>query len=358
MENLENEQEFGDGEDSPTAADTARPAGRLEVSAEAAGMRLDTWLSRQPGAPSRNRVQQLVKDGHVTIDGQPAKRSHELAGGEVVEVVWPPAEDAWPFPEDIPIDVFYEDDDVIVVNKQHGLITHPSAGNPDGTLVNALLFRFPNLPGINGVKRPGIVHRLDRDTTGLIVVAKTERALKSLAKQLAERTMKRTYIALVLGDPSWDSITVDAAIGRDPHNRLRRAIDGPFSRDARSHFTVLRRTHQFALVECRLETGRTHQIRIHCKHIGHPILCDDTYDGNLARSIERLTNTQHELKRLISHYGRPFLHARNLAFQHPMLNRPFRFTVPPPEDSLALLRHLYGAENLASAVGERKVEQG
>ncbi|MEO8376291.1 MAG: RluA family pseudouridine synthase [Candidatus Sumerlaeota bacterium] len=314
----------------------------LVVPPEAAGMRLDTWLARRPGSPSRNRVQQLVKDGFVLVDGDTAKRSYELAGGEKIDIEWPPLEDSWPFPEDIPIDVIYEDHDVIVVNKEAGMIVHPSAGHPDHTLVNALVFRYPDLPGINGVKRPGIVHRLDRDTSGLLVVAKNDRAMTSLAKQLAARTMKRTYVCIALGDTKWDQLTVDAAIGADPVNRLRRAIDGPFAKEARSHFTVLRRSGQFTMIQCNLETGRTHQIRIHLKHIGHPIICDEPYDGAVGRCVERLTNTQHELKRALQHYARPWLHARTLAFHHPGKNQQVSFSVPPPEDSQKLARLIFG----------------
>ncbi|MCC6547134.1 RluA family pseudouridine synthase [Candidatus Sumerlaeota bacterium] len=315
---------------------------RLIVPPEAAGMRLDTWLSRRPGSPSRNRVQQLVKDGFVLVDGDVAKRSHELTGGETVDIEWPPAEDAWPFPEDIPIDVVYEDEDVIIVNKAAGMIVHPSAGHPDHTLVNALVFRYPDLPGINGVRRPGIVHRLDRDTTGLLVVAKNDLAMTSLARQLAARTVKRTYICIAMGDPKWDELTVDAAIGADPVNRLRRAIDGPFAKAARSHFTVLRRSGQFTMIQCNLETGRTHQIRIHLKHVGHPIVCDEAYDGGVPRCVERLTNTQHELKRAFQHFARPWLHARTLSFHHPGRNEQVSFTVPPPEDSQAVARLIFG----------------
>ncbi|CAN5422931.1 RluA family pseudouridine synthase [soil metagenome] len=344
----------GDPEEESGAQETQLPP-LIAVPVEAAGMRLDTWLSRLPGAPSRNRIQQLVKDGHVRLNGELAKRSHEIAGGETVTIEWPPLDDDWPFPEDIPIDVVYEDDEVIVINKQANLIVHPSAGNPDGTLVNALVFHYPNLPGINGVRRPGIVHRLDRDTTGLIVVAKTERAMTSLAKQLAARTMHRNYIAIVIGDVDWETITVDAAIGRDPVNRLKRAIDGGFPKSARSHFSVLKRSGQYTLIGCKLETGRTHQIRIHCKHIGHPILCDEIYGGHLQRSVEKLINVQHELKRAIVHFNRPFLHARELEFNHPSLHKSARFQVPPPEDSQSLMRMIFG-NDISEIIGQRKAE--
>ncbi len=315
---------------------------RIVVPAEAAGMRLDTWLSRLPGAPSRNRVQQLVKDGLVRVGGSSAKPRHELSEGDIVDIEWPLPTDDWPWPQDIPLDILHEDDEVIIVNKQADLVVHPSAGHPDGTLVNALLHHFPNLPGINGVKRPGIVHRIDRDTTGLMVIAKTERAMTALAKQLEARTVKRRYLALCIGDPAWEEIAVDAAIGRDPSNRLKRAIDGPLARKAISHFSVLRRSHQFALLRCRLETGRTHQIRIHLKHIGHPIVGDENYDGGLKRCVERLTPPQHDLKRVFSHFNRPWLHAHTLGFHHPGLDRQVFFQAPPPDDSKEVLRAIFG----------------
>lgn len=318
-------------------------------------MRLDTWLSRLPGAPSRNRVQQLIKDGLVRVDGKQPKPKYELTGGETVEIEWPPLDDDWPWPQDIPLDIVYHDDDVVVINKQPGLIVHPSAGHPDGTMVNALLHRFPDLPGINGVRRPGIVHRIDRDTTGLLVVAQNERSMKSLAKQLEKRTVSRRYLALVMGDPKWDEITVDASIGRDPVNRLKRAIDGPSPRTALSHFTVLRRSHQFTLIRCKLETGRTHQIRIHLKHIGHPIVCDETYDGSLIRCTERLRPNQHDLKRLFNHYNRPWLHAHTLEFAHPSLQKVVRFQVPPPDDSRELLTAIFG-DPLDDICGERMID--
>jgi 23S rRNA pseudouridine1911/1915/1917 synthase len=310
---------------------------------DAIGMRLDTWLSRLPGAPSRNRVQQLVKDCLVLVDGVPARASHEIAGGERVEITWPELADDWPYPQEIPIDVVHEDDQVIVVNKQHNLLVHPSGGHPDGTLVNGLLHRYRDLPGINGVRRPGIVHRLDKDTTGLMVVARTDRAMKSLAGQLADRTMNRQYLALAIGSPNWEERTVDAAIGRDAVNRLKRAINGGHPKSAISHFRTLIATHQFALLRCKLQTGRTHQIRIHLRHIGHPIVCDEVYDGHTHRCVERLTNTQFDLKRLLLRYNRPFLHAQTLRFRHPTLDRMVSFQVPPPADSLQLLSLIFGA---------------
>ncbi len=287
-------------------------------------------------------MQQLVKDGLVKINGTVPKRSYTLAGGETVSIDWPEPDDPWPFPQDIPLDIVFEDDEFIIVNKQQGLIVHPSPGHPDGTMVNALLHKFPNLPGINGVKRPGIVHRLDRDTTGLLVVAKTEKAMNVLAKNLQKRTMHRRYVALLIGRTPWEKLTVDAAIGRDPQNRLRRAIDGPSPRDARSHFRVLLRSHKFTLIECKLETGRTHQIRIHAKHVGYPIVCDDTYGGHVKRCLERLTSDEHELRRALQLFNRPFLHAYDLSFPHPTTGKTAHFQVPLPENAQQLLSIAFG----------------
>ncbi len=332
-----------------TAENDAVPReGREEIPVpdSAAGMRLDTWLSRLPGFPSRSRIQQLVKDGLVFNGEVPAGKSDELRGGETIVIKWPPRTDAWPRPEPIPLDVVFEDEHLIVVNKQHGLITHPAPGNPDGTLVNALLHHCRDLPGIHGIRRPGIVHRLDRDTTGLIVVAKTEPAMKSLAKQIGERSARRTYCALVIGDPSWDEVVVDAAIGRDEANRLKRAIDGAFPRRAVSHFRVLRRAHHHTLIEARLETGRTHQIRIHAAHVGHPILGDDLYGGTVARSLERLRHAPSALRIAIAGFGRPFLHARRLEFTHPATTRRMAFEVPPPADANALIAAIWPGEPL------------
>ncbi|MDX2177331.1 MAG: RluA family pseudouridine synthase [Candidatus Sumerlaeia bacterium] len=327
----------------------------IAVPAEAAGMRLDTWLSRLPGLPSRSRMQQLVKDGLVLLDGAPAPKSATLAGGETVRIDWPPMHEPWPRAEAIPLDVLHEDADLLVINKQAGLITHPAPGNPDGTLVNALLHHCPDLPGIYGVRRPGIVHRLDRDTTGLIVVAKTEGAMRSLAAQMAARTAKRTYRALIIGDPPWDEIRVEAAIGRDAANRLRRAIDGAFAKHAVSHFRVERRAGHHSLMEARLETGRTHQIRIHVSHIGHPITGDELYGGTLARSLERLRHASSALRAAFQRYERPFLHARALEFAHPATGRRMRFEAPLPRDSAELLLAVW--PDAADMLGERRIEE-
>lgn len=350
-----------DAEDSPpsravSTKDTVPMEGTesVVVPVEAAGMRLDTWIARRPGMPSRCRIQQLVKDGRVRLNGSLADKSATLEGGESVDIEWPPVEDPWPRPEPIPLDIVFEDEHIVIVNKQAGLIVHPSAGNPDGTMVNGLLHRFPNLPGINGVKRPGIVHRLDRDTTGLLVVAKTGEALSSLGAQIASRTMHRTYMALVIGDPGWETIRVEAAVGRDPANRLKRAIDGPLARHAVSHFFVRRRAHHHTLIECRLETGRTHQIRIHCEHIGLPIMGDALYEGAAKRSLERLGTRSTEYRAVFAGFGRPFLHAWKLSFYHPARKQRVEFEVPLPPDCQRVMELLWPGES--DLIGTRRME--
>ncbi|MBX3727679.1 MAG: RluA family pseudouridine synthase [Candidatus Sumerlaeia bacterium] len=332
---------------------------RLEefrVPDEAAGMRLDTFLGRRQTERSRTFFQQLVKDGRVLVDGEVPKRSHVLAGGETIRLDLPPAEDPWPQPQDLPLDLLHDDPDIVVVNKAAGMIVHPAAGNPDGTLVNALLHRFPDLPGINGVKRPGIVHRLDRETSGALVVAKTDRAMRLLANQLRARTMARLYVALVTGEPDWVEQRVDAPIGRHETQRIRRAVNGSGARPAVTHLKVLARAHGFALVRCRLETGRTHQIRVHCAHVGHPIAGDWLYGGANERLLERLRNAPSSLRKSFARLDRPFLHARVLRLRHPADNQWQRFLAPLPPELLAPLAALFPAIDLEELLA-REVDE-
>lgn len=307
---------------------------------ESAGTRLDTWIARRQSERSRTFFQQLIKDGKVLVNGAPAKRSAVLEGGEAVTIHLPPAENPWPAPEDLPVDILYEDDELIVVNKAAGMIVHPAPGNPDGTLVNALLHHCPDLPGINGVKRPGIVHRLDRDTSGVMVVAKTDRAMNSLARQIQARTVSRIYCALVLGEPAGREGTVDAPIGRDGAFRIRRTVGGIDSRHAVTHWRALARAHGFGLLRCALETGRTHQIRVHCHHMGHPIAGDDLYDGAGPRVKERAIGTPQALRTALAHLDRPFLHARLLTFNHPVERVDMTFRAPFPDKLAHVLQAL------------------
>ncbi|MBB6356926.1 RluA family pseudouridine synthase [Aminobacter aganoensis] len=317
----------------------------LEAGADAAGLRLDQWLAARLAPDlSRSRVQALIKQGAVSVGGKvvdEAKR--RLAPGDQVAIDMPEPEPAEPEGEKIALDILFEDDELIVINKPAGLVVHPGAGNWTGTLVNALIHHCgDSLSGIGGVKRPGIVHRLDKETSGVMVVAKTDRAHKSLSEAFADhgRTgdLERAYDALVWGIPQRLTGTVDAPLGRHA-DRVRRAVVPEHREDARhaiTHFTVLERfgaeQGEFAaasLVECRLETGRTHQIRVHMAHIGHPVVGDPDYGQAFRTKSNRLPEP---LKSAVKAFPRQALHARLLAFRHPATHLIMRFEAPLPRD--------------------------
>lgn len=279
---------------------------------------------------TRSAAQKLLDDGRVTLDGKPLKKSERVtAGGELCADLPEPV-NAEPVPQDIPLDIVYEDDDLLVINKPAGLVVHPAAGHADGTLVNALLHHCgDSLAGIGGVARPGIVHRIDRDTTGLLVVAKNDAAMGSLQEQLAARHMERVYVCVVYGQPV-DAGVVDAPIGRHPVDRKKMAVNVREGRPAVTHYRVLERypgssSHPgCAYVECRLETGRTHQIRVHMASIGHPVVGDPVYCPY----------------RTIAYAPGQCLHAMTLAFVHPRTGELLRFSSDPPETFRELLRKL------------------
>ena len=251
----------------------------LTAANEDAGTRLDAFLAARLPDLSRSRAASLVQEGRVTVNGRPASKSCRLTGGETLSVDLPeqPADTSLTA-QAIPLDVVYEDDDVIVVNKPAGLVVHPAPGHPDGTLVNALLHHCgDSLSGIGGEKRPGIVHRIDRDTSGLIIAAKNDAAHLALSAQLSDHTLARTYECLVMGNLRQDSGTVDAPIGRHPSDRKKMAVEPRNGRRAVTHWEVIARYNGVTHVRCRLETGRTHQIRVHMAYIGHPILGDTVY---------------------------------------------------------------------------------
>ncbi len=323
----------------------------LAVPAEAAGQRLDQWLAAALApAMSRNRIQALVREGHVTLAGKPATEPKtRLAGGETVGLTMPQAEAAEPLAEDIPLTVLYEDADVVVIDKPAGLVVHPGAGNPSGTLVNALLHHCgDSLSGIGGVRRPGIVHRLDKDTSGVMVVAKNDAAHRALSEQFADhgRTgpLERSYLALVWGTPARTSGTIEASLGRASADRTRRAVVRDTRADARealTHYTVIERfgekpdsTAAASLVECRLETGRTHQIRVHMAHIGHPLIGDRDYGAAFLTKANRLPEP---LQTAVRAFPRQALHARLLAFAHPATGKVMRFEAEMPGDMGKLL---------------------
>lgn len=311
----------------------------LTVDPPGAGRRLDAFLaSRRDLGLSRSHIQKLIAEGLVTIDGEETKASYRLRAGDRVRVTVPFPEPLEVEPEPIPLDIVYEDDHLVVLNKPRGLVVHPAPGHLRGTLVNALLAHCDRLSGIAGVCRPGIVHRLDRDTSGVMVVAKTDQAHRSLSEQIRARTAQRRYLALVHGDVAAEEGTIETRIGRDPVNRKKMAVVREGGREAVTHYRVLERYVDFTLVECALRTGRTHQIRVHMDHIGHPVAGDPVYGPRRPRRLRR------EMARsmaLVVDDGYPeaigalegqALHAHFLTFRHPATGEPMEFRVPMPPD--------------------------
>ena len=288
----------------------------LTLTADREGERLDAFLARSVPGLTRSAAQKLLEDGAVTLSGRPGKKNDRTAAGMEVSLTLPQPEPLDVLPQNIPLDVVYEDDDVIVVNKPVGMVVHPAPGHPDGTLVNALLYHCgSSLSGINGVLRPGIVHRIDRDTSGLIIAAKNDRAHLALAAQLQDHTLARVYEAVAVGNLKKDSGTVDAPIGRHPVDRKKMAVDRKNGRPAVTHWSVLARYPGYTRIECRLETGRTHQIRVHMASIGHPLLGDVVY-GN---------------KKPFPGLAGQCLHAKRLRFLHPSTGEPVEVECPLPQ---------------------------
>lgn len=298
------------------------------VSPAQAGQRLDVFLAGASGL-SRARIQRLLADGHVLVGGRPEKPRHRVSVGEAIQLRIPPATPLDLTPEAIPLDILYEDDDLIVLNKPPGMLVHPGAGRTSGTLVHALLAHCRTLPGIGGAERPGIVHRLDRDTSGVLVVAKTEAAHHFLSGQFKARLVKKRYLALVHGQVRHDSGRIEAAIGRREHDRKRMGVRERGGRQARTAYHVVRRLAGMTLLGLDLETGRTHQIRVHLSHIGHPVVGDRVYGGRRERSRSALPGPR---------APRQMLHAWRLGFRHPRTGDWCEFTAPIPED----LRRLAG----------------
>lgn len=272
-----------------------------QIIAQEGGDRIDALLAREKAIRSRNAAVHLIEAGLVTRDGVPLRKNYRVQAGDVFSVTLPEAQAPTATAQDIPLDVVYEDGDVIVVNKPRGLVVHPAPGHPDGTLVNALLSHCgESLSGVGGEIRPGIVHRIDKDTSGLIIAAKNDPAHLSLSAQLKDRSLSRVYEAIVHGNFRQDEGTVDAPVGRDPKNRQRMAVTDKNSRPAVTHWQVLARYAKYTHIRCQLETGRTHQIRVHLAHIGHPLLGDTVYGGRRDKGLSSQC-----------------LHARGLKFIHP-----------------------------------------
>lgn len=297
----------------------------LDVQLADVGTRLDTFVSAS-GELTRSAAARLIEEGTITVCGREVAKNYKLRAGDVVEILMPEPIPTEAQPEDIPLDVIFEDSDIIVVNKPTGMVVHPAAGNERGTLVNALLHHCAgSLSGIGGVVRPGIVHRIDKDTSGLLVAAKNDAAHNSLAEQLKVHDVGRVYYALLIGNLREDRGTVNTFIGRNPKDRKKMAVvsetDGT-ARNAVTHYEVLERFRGYCLVKCQLETGRTHQIRVHMAHLGHPLVGDETYGGGKTKF--EMAN-----KSLISGQC---LHAKELKLTHPVTGEKMHFSCPlPPE---------------------------
>ena len=296
----------------------------LRAAEENRNQRLDAFLASGLDGLTRSQTARLIENGAVTVNGKAVSKSYKMTGGEAVSVTLPAPEPVEAVPQNIPLDVVYEDEDVIVVNKPSGMVVHPAPGHPDGTLVNALLCHCAgSLSGVGGALRPGIVHRIDRDTSGLIIAAKNDFAHRSLAAQLADHTLARTYECVVTGNLREDRGTVDAPIARDRRDRKRMAVS-PDGRRAVTHWEVIARYPGYTHLRCRLETGRTHQIRVHMAYLGHPILGDTVYGAK--KPVPGLTGQ--------------CLHAVGLQFLHPRTGGRVSLTCPLPEEFSALLRRL------------------
>jgi 23S rRNA pseudouridine1911/1915/1917 synthase len=327
---------------------TLRPAASRSLTADAAdaGQRLDRFVAARLPHLSRARVQALIDEGRVQVHGATARAALKLRAGQSVEVEEPEPEPALPQPEAIPLRVVHEDGRLLVIDKPAGLVIHPGAGARSGTLVNALLHHVRDLSGVGGVLRPGIVHRLDRGTSGLLVVAKDDAAHRALAGQFAEREVEKEYLALVLGVPRRRAGEITARIGRDPVHRKRMSTRAPRGREARSRYEVVEAFDGAALLRVRIHTGRTHQIRVHLASLGHPVAGDATY-GAGRRPASRSAAAREALLSL----ERPALHAARLAFTHPASGQRMAFESPLPEDLARVIEALRGAAGAREMIG-------
>jgi 23S rRNA pseudouridine1911/1915/1917 synthase len=298
--------------------------------------RLDVFIAGAVPGMTRSTAQRLIEAGLVTVDGTVQKPSLKLKGGERISVTIPPPTAAEPEAETIPLEILYEDGDIVVVNKPAGMVVHPGAGNPGGTLVNALLGHCRDLSGIGGELRPGIVHRIDKDTSGVLVVAKNDTAHNSLSHQFKEHTIKRIYLALVFGSPKADKGRIESAIGRHPVDRKRMSGSARRGKQAVTHWQAVGRYPGLTLMRLKLETGRTHQIRVHLSEAGHPLAGDPVYGGS-----GRLASIQDpRLRELIRDLGRQALHAKTLGFIHPTTGQYLEFDTELPADMARIIEYL------------------
>ena len=295
------------------------------VSEEKAGVRLDAYCAEQEPDFSRGYIKNLLNEGAVKVDGGQKKASYKLKGKEIITMEIPEPAESTIEPENIPLEIIYEDEDVIVVNKARGMVVHPAAGNYSGTLVNALLYHCKNLSGINGVIRPGIVHRLDKDTSGIMICAKNDEAHLSLSQQIQAKTARRTYLAVVRGNIKTDSGTIETQIARDKVDRKKMAVVKENGREAITDYEVVERFGKYTLVRCKLRTGRTHQIRVHMEHLGYPLVGDPKYSP---------------MKTPFAIKGQA-LHSQTLEFTHPRTGERMRFEAPLPEDMQKIITRLH-----------------
>ncbi len=299
-------------------------------------LRVDKYLMNFIENATRSKIQKAAKSGNIYVNGEIVKQNYKVKGGDVVQVMFehPPYEYLL-VPEDIPIDIVYEDDTLLVVNKPAGMVVHPGHGNYSGTLINALVHHFDNLPN-NSSDRPGLVHRIDKDTTGLLVVAKTEEAMAHLSKQFFDKSSEREYVAIAWGNIEEDEGTIEGNIGRNPKNRLQNMVylgdDAENGKPAVTHYKVLERLGYVTLVSCKLETGRTHQIRVHMKHIGHTLFNDERYGGDRILKGTTFTKYKQFVENCFKILPRQALHAKTLGFEHPVTGKWMSFNTELPQD--------------------------
>ena len=307
---------------------------RFEASKGQSALRVDKFLMNMIENTTRNKIQQSAENGSILVNDVAVKSNYKVKAGDVVRLVLAhPTYEQLLTPENIPLDIVYEDDQLLVINKPAGMVVHPGHGNYSGTLVNALAYHFENLP-MNSSERPGLVHRIDKDTSGLLVVAKTDFAMAYLTKQFAEKTSEREYVALVWGNIEEDEGTVEGNIGRHDTNRMRMAVheSDEKGKHAVTHYKVLERFGYVTLVSCQLETGRTHQIRVHMKHIGHTLFNDERYGGDSILKGTTFTKYKQFVDNCFKVLPRQALHAKTLGFEHPITKEFLRFDTPIPQD--------------------------
>ena len=299
-------------------------------------LRIDKYLMNFVENATRTKIQAAAKDGSIRVNGQVVKSNYKVRPHDEIKVLfeYPPTENLL-LPENIDLNIVFEDDDIVVVNKPAGMVVHPGHGNQTGTLINGLIYHFDNLPN-NSSNRPGLVHRIDKDTSGLLVVAKNDNAMNKLSKQFANKTSKREYVALVWGNLKEDEGTINQVIGRNPKNRLQNIVfndeDSHLGKPAITHYKVLQRFGYVSLISCRLETGRTHQIRVHLKFIGHTLFNDERYGGNLILKGTTFTKYKQFVENCFKVLPRQALHAKSLGFIHPTSNKFMEFESEMPED--------------------------